>query len=253
MSKKREKKSRAKTIPHVEIFLYEHASKNIIALSFFRSDHTRFLSSVPQAILAFLDSIGWKAVLSEEEFKCQACGGTGCKKLDDPTFLCEGCRLKACTPHRLLNKPLSEEKKRQLLEEPEILDILEYGLPTKKAGILGQVKQAFKNFWRRLRMGWSGVKGGSMVSGDCIRDRFKKSLDWLYAVMVLLSGSVGLLFVIALFMPIRQMIATTHGLVGFIFGIVFIVGSAISNWIFWLITGKSAFCRIFFGHWKFPF
>ena len=162
--------TRARKVP--KVLLAKALKQTLVALRPGR--RVKFIPDVPEAILSFLYKMGWEAIPRNEEFNCQACGMLDWKKINDPTFLCPDCRIKACTPHRLLNKPLSEERKRQLLEEPEIISMFGADLLTeedrhameKEAAVEDEIKQpprwSFRNLWRRFL---------DMFSSQCVQSK----------------------------------------------------------------------------------
>jgi len=59
---------------------------------------------------------------------------------------------------------------------------------------------------------------------------------------LLVGGGIGV-FALASILP-RDIVHTTHGLIGFVLGIALFVGVVIANLTWWVISGRSAMDRL---------
>lgn len=78
-----------------------------------------------------------------------------------------------------------------------------------------------------------------------MKERFMTLLRWFSFAIVPIGGGAIFLGAGLYFLPTAELIHLTHGLVGFLFGILFVIGSAVSCTIAWLITGKNYLDKLF--------
>ena len=79
-----------------------------------------------------------------------------------------------------------------------------------------------------------------------MKKRIEMFLSWVGKCLIL---SVGGMITIAASVGfsldnMQKMVHLTHGLIGFGFGLAFIIGGVISGIIFWIITGRNLFTEL---------
>lgn len=71
----------------------------------------------------------------------------------------------------------------------------------------------------------------------------------LGALALFLAGGVGVIWLSSLVVPIGEAVRASGGLVGFLYGLLLMLGGAAVSTIFWIVAGKSLTGYIVFGDW----
>ena len=68
-------------------------------------------------------------------------------------------------------------------------------------------------------------------------------LLWLF----LIAGGIIPIIILQCFISIPMLVHVSHGIVGFLLGIMMVFGAGVTSWVKWLVTGRSALDELMFG------